>query len=131
MDYRLLYWTPDPESGERIIIALLFTDENHMALMFDTDFKKVSRVWPTHSQIVKVILDDIAHALAMATEDTVENAVERVLRDYAPQITASAKRSCAVEIDETVISHLLEKHVFAEKQPTEKPVYYPKNTAIM
>ena len=65
--YRLLYYQPAPETGERITIGLLFEDEDHAFLYYDKQFAKLRKVYPwIDSKTVGFYLDDLKSALTKA-----------------------------------------------------------------
>jgi hypothetical protein len=58
--YRLLYYQPAPETGERITIGLLFEDDEHAFLYYDKQFAKLRKLYPwIDSKTVGFYLDEM------------------------------------------------------------------------
>ncbi len=107
--YRLLYYQPAPETGERITIGLLFEDEAHAFLHYDKHFAKLRKLYPwIDPKTVGFYLDDLKSALARTTS------IEPVLNLYGPQLVSSDVRKVVLPITGAMVEMLMEKFV----QPT-------------
>jgi hypothetical protein len=122
--YRLLYYQPAPETGERITIGLLFQDGEHAFLHYDKQFAKLRKLYPwIDSKSVGFYLDDLKDALAKT------KSIEPVLNLYGPQLVASDARKIALPITDALVSMLTEKFVRpAPRGPHE--VRQPDQVAI-
>jgi hypothetical protein len=123
--YRLLYYQPAPETGERIAIALLLEDGRNAFLHYDEHFAKLRRVYPwLDLAVVKFYLEDLRAALNKSTN------IEATLNLYGPQLVASDSRRIALPITETLVDLLIHKFVLPaakaanvrEERPLERPV---------
>jgi hypothetical protein len=104
--YRLLYYQPAPETGERITIGLLFEDEEHAFLHYDKQFAKLRKLYPwIDSKSVGFYLDDLQGALART------NSIEPVLNLYGPQLVWSDARKVVLPITGALVEMLMEKFV--------------------
>jgi hypothetical protein len=104
--YRLLYYQPAPETGERITIGLLFEDEEHAFLYYDKQFAKLRKLYPwIDSKTVGFYLDDLKNALAKT------KSVEPVLNLYGPQLVASDARKVVLPITDALVETLMVKFV--------------------
>ena len=104
--YRLLYYQPAPETGERITVGLLFQDEDHAFLHYDKQFVKLRKLYPwIDSKTVGFYLEDLKNALAKTTS------IEGVLNLYGPQLISSDARRVALPITNSLVEMLLEKFV--------------------
>jgi hypothetical protein len=104
--YRLLYYQPAPETGERITVGLLFHDEDHAFLHYDRQFLKLRKLYPwIDSKAVGFFLDDLKGALAKTTS------IDALLNLYGPQLVSSDARQISLPITDAVIEMLLGKFV--------------------
>ena len=104
--YRLLYYQPAPETGERITIGLLFEDEGHAFLHYDKQFAKLRKLYPwIDSKTVGFYLDDLKSALAKTT------CIEPVLNLYGPQLVSSDARMVTLPITDALVKMLMGKFV--------------------
>jgi len=104
--YRLLYYQPAPETGERITIGLLFEDEGRAFLHYDKQFVKLRKLYPwIDSRTVGFYLDDLKNALAKAT------CIEPVLNLYGPQLVPSEARKVTLPITDALVKMLMGKFV--------------------
>src|SRR5271169_4398410 len=104
--YRLLYYQPAPETGERITIVLLFEDEEHAFLHYDKQFAKLRKLYPwIDSKTVGFYLDDLKGALAKT------KSIEPVLNLYGPQLVSSDARKVVLPITDALVEMLMEKFV--------------------
>jgi hypothetical protein len=112
---RLLCYQPAPETGERIIIGLLFDDEEHAFLYYDTHFAKLRKLYPwIDSKTLTFYLDDLRSALANT------KSIEPVLNLYGPQLVPSDIRKVLLPITDAMVETLMEKFVHpAPRGPNE------------
>jgi hypothetical protein len=104
--YRLLYYQPAPETGERITIGLLFEDEGHAFLHYDKQFAKLRKLYPwIDSKTLGFYLDDLKSALAKTT------CIEPVLNLYGPQLVSSDARKVTLPITDALVKMLMGKFV--------------------
>lgn len=104
--YRLLYYQPAPETGERIAMGLLFEDEGRAFLHYDKQFAKLRKLYPwIDSKTVGFYLDDLNSALAKATS------IEPVLNLYGPQLVWSDARKVVLPITDALVKMLMGKFV--------------------
>src|SRR6266853_407973 len=87
--YRLVYFQPEPEDGERICVGLLFYDQGLYSLVYDSSFPKLSCVAPRYGKAtLKFYLDELEESLHRASPDE----VEALLRKSGPQLLVSDVR---------------------------------------
>ena len=109
--YRLLYYQPAPETGERIAIGLLFDDEGHAFLHYDKQFGKLRKLYPwTDPKAVGFYLEDLKSALAKT------KCIDPVLNLYGPQLASSDPRKVVLPITDALVKMLMGKFV----QPAER-----------
>ena len=105
--YRLLYYQPAPETGERITIGLLLDDGIQPIVHCDWQFKKVLRLYPwVDPKILAVYLTDLSQMVGKQ-----RGPVEEVVQRLGPQLTASAPRQFALPLTSMLVDILLEKFV--------------------
>lgn len=104
--YRLLYYQPAPETGERIAIGLLFEDDQHAFVHYDKQFAKLRKLYPwIDPKSVGFYLDDLRNALARTKN------IEPVLNLYGPQLVSSDARKVVLPITSALVAMLMEKFV--------------------
>src|SRR5271168_974551 len=104
--YRLLYYQPAPETGERITIGLLFEDEGRAFLHYDKHFAKLRKLYPwIDSKAIGFYLEDLKSALAKTT------GIEPVLNLYGPQLVSSDARKVILPITDALVKMLMGKFV--------------------
>ena len=104
--YRLLYYQPAPETGERITIGLLFEDEGHAFLHYDKQFAKLRKLYPwIDSKTVGFYLEDLKSALSKA------KGIDPVLNLYGPQLVSSDARKVVLPITDALVKMLMGKFV--------------------
>jgi hypothetical protein len=104
--YRLLYYQPTPETGERITIGLLFEDEERAFLYYDKQFVKLRKLYPwIDSKTVAFFLDDLKNGLAET------KSIDPVLNLYGPQLVASDARRVVLPITDALVEMLMAKFV--------------------
>src|SRR5690349_5337781 len=89
--YRLVYFQPDPEDGERVCVALLFTVHGEVELLAYPDFPRLRCLAPhVDSELVQVYLDDLTSHLKWKSSD-----IDLILRRQSPQLVTSEVRKCS------------------------------------
>jgi hypothetical protein len=118
--YRLLYFQPDPEDGERVCVAVLVAEKNRFSVLYDRKFPKLHCLAPeTPSEIVKYCLDELESSLIKLRDDQLSSALARL----SPQMSASEPRQLAVPLSEPLRLRLLERFVLARRpsQAEQRP----------
>ena len=106
-EYRLLYYQPAPETGERIAIGLLLDDGIERVVHCDWQFKKTLRLYRwVDAKILTVTLNSLSEVLASGG-GSLEEAVGR----FGPQFTASAPREFVLPLTSALVEILLDKFV--------------------
>src|SRR5580700_2505389 len=104
----IVYLQPEPESGERIAIALAIRDNGFVRFEYDNRFSKALCAFPSFdSKLLQFYLDSMERELASHRGETLES----VLSPYAPQIIFSSPRRIAVPLSNSTRMSLLEKFV--------------------
>ncbi len=107
-NYRLVYFQPDPEDGERICIGLLFYDQDQYSLIYDSSFPKLSCIAPRYGKaVLKLYLDELEESLRRASPYD----VELTLKKSGPQIITSDIRALLVPLTNAIKQKLLERFV--------------------
>ena len=108
--YRLLFFQPNPEDGERVCVGVLLEEEygRSYSVLYDEKFPKVHCIAPhAEPELIKFYLDDLHDALRSRTGDD----PILTLRRYGPQLIASDERLVSLPITETIKLRLLERFV--------------------
>lgn len=112
--YRLLYFQPNPEDGERVCVGLLFQDRRSLSVLYDGRFPKVRCIAPSYEpELVKFYLDDLDATLRRRSEDD----LGLILRRYGPQLVASEERIVSLPLSESKKLSLLERFVARGGRP--------------
>jgi hypothetical protein len=86
--YRIVYFEPNPEDGDRVAIALLFTANNDTDVLYDPLFPKLKCLAPhVDSDIIRFQLDHMSGRLRDRSVDR-----ETFVAQQAPQFTTSRQR---------------------------------------
>jgi hypothetical protein len=106
--YRLIYFQPDPEDGERVCVGLLFRDKREYSLVYDSFFPRLSCIAPrSEKSILKLYLDEFEESLRSATPED-----ERIIvKKYEPQIIVSEERALLVPVTSGLKQTLLERFI--------------------
>jgi hypothetical protein len=112
--YRLVYFQPDPEDGERVSVALLFQADREVDLLYNADFPKLRCLAPaTDPNLVQMYLDDLADRLRHDQSN-----VDAVIRRHTPQIMTSEPRKVAWPLTDTARLYLIKRFLNKEKVAT-------------
>jgi hypothetical protein len=86
--YRLMYFQPEPEDGERVCVALLFNSHRDVELLYDRTFPKLRCLAPRiDPELIGMYLDDMnAHIRHDPSR------LDLLVRQYTPQLVASEPR---------------------------------------
>ncbi|HEV2884666.1 MAG TPA: hypothetical protein VGW36_07395 [Pyrinomonadaceae bacterium] len=115
--YRLVYFQPDPEDGERVSIALLFQANGGVDLLYNTDFPRLRCLAPsTDPNLVQMYLDDLADRLR---HDQLN--VDAIIRRHAPQIMTSEPRKVAWPLTDAARLYLMKRFLHKEKVAATHP----------
>lgn len=111
-DYRLVFFQPEPESGERLCIALLFSEENgKRTLLYDNRFARVHCFAPMFEV-------DLLRFLMRSLDEQLRDQdlkVEQVLLGLGSQLSLSAERRVIAPITQEAKMHLLERFVIRKE----------------
>jgi hypothetical protein len=109
--YRLVYFQPDPEDGERVCVALLFNAQRDVELLYDPEFPKLRCLAPhLDPSLVRVYLDDmVASAKGRPSE------ADLLIKRHAPQIVTSEARRSAWPLSESARSYLMRRFLAKER----------------
>jgi hypothetical protein len=103
--YRLVYFQPDPEDGERVSVALLYTANGDADVLYDPAFSKLKCLAPDiDPDIVKMYLEELKTSLRARGAD-----VDTLARQYAPHLTTSEKRKLSWPLTDELRVHLLQR----------------------
>jgi hypothetical protein len=109
--YRLVYFQPDPEDGERVCVALLFNARREVELLYDPEFPKLRCLAPhLDPSLVRVYLDDMAESAKRGSSD-----VESLIKRHAPQLVTSEARRCAWPLSNSARSYLIRRFLTKER----------------
>ena len=112
--YRLVYFQPEPEDGERVCVGLLFCDYGQYSLSYDSSFPKLSCVAPRYGKAaLKFYLNELEQSLHRASPDEVET----ILRKSGPQILTSDVRALLAPLSNAIKQKLLERFVLGCHSP--------------
>jgi hypothetical protein len=107
-DYRLVFFQPEPESGERLCIALVFTETNgKRTLLFDDRFSRVRCFAPSFET-------DLLRFLMRSVEEQLHDPstpLDQSLLGLGSQLSFSPERRIASPITERTKVHLLDRFV--------------------
>jgi hypothetical protein len=112
--YRLVFFQPDPEDGDRVCVGVLLQEGRSCMVLYDKRFPKVRCIAPGFEpDLVKFYLDDLASALQRKCGDD----LALTLRRYAPQLITSEERSILLPVTELAKMRLLERFVMPRSEP--------------
>jgi hypothetical protein len=108
--YWLLYFQPNPETGERISIGLALQENGHKRIEYDHTFSKVQKLYPnTDVDSLDFYLNSVARDF-----DSGDDA-ESVLSSYGPQLGTSQARRVATPITDQTVKLLMNRCILPEK----------------
>jgi hypothetical protein len=108
--YRLLFFQPEPEDGERVCVGVLFEEDRarSYSVLYDDKFPKVRCIAPHYEpELIKFYLDDLGSALRNDSGDD----LTLTLRRYGPQLIASEERFVSLPLTDATKLRLLERFV--------------------
>lgn len=110
----IVYLQPEPESGERIAIALAIRDNGFVRFEYDTRFSKAHCAFPSFdSKLLHFYLESMERELG---SHPAGETLESVLSSYAPQIVFSTPRRIAVPLSNSTRMSLMEKFVLLQSK---------------
>lgn len=114
--YRLVYFQPDPEDGERVCVALLFTAERDVELLYDSSFPKLRCLAPRiDSDLVHIYLDDLKSSSKRNPSE-----IESLLRRQSSQLVTSEVRKCVWPLTDKSRFYFMKRFLGAESHLAEK-----------
>jgi hypothetical protein len=103
--YRLLYFQPDPEDGERIAVGILLYKDRKAEVLYDKKFPKLKCFVPYFDPAtIAFYLETLQRRVSDVDVD-----LEVSLRRHAPQILASEERKVAWPLTEQTKLYLIER----------------------
>lgn len=122
----IVYLQPEPESGERIAIALAIRDNGFVSFEYDNRFAKAHCAFPSFdSKLLQFYLESMQSELASHRGASLES----VLSPYAPQIVFSSPRRIAVPLSSSTRMSLLQKFVLLQSKEKAEKVKRDDKTA--
>lgn len=110
--YRLVYFQPDPEDGERVCVALLFYTEREVELLYDPKFPKVVCLTSkANCDLIRVYLDD----LKMYLKSHLSDIDSHILR-YAPHLVMSEVRKSVWPLSDRARLYLMRRFLSKDKR---------------
>jgi hypothetical protein len=107
-EYRLLFFQPDPEAGERICVGVAVDGE----LLYSADFSRVqSFSQKLGPEILNFYLKDIRERIIRSHGED----LERIVKDYAPMFIVSAPRKVVSPVNQSTKLMLLRRFVNGEE----------------
>jgi hypothetical protein len=129
--YRLVYFQPNPEDGERVCVGLLFRDQKEFSLVYDSAFRRLSCIAPRHEKgLLKTYIDELEETLRQARPED----EKMILRKFGPQIIVSEERALLAPLTSSIKQRLLERFVLGPHASIpvyvreEAPASYQKAT---
>ncbi len=108
--YWVLYFQPNPETGERISIGLALQDRGRKRIEYDHAFSKVQRLYPNTDLGG---LEFYLHSLARDFDSSDDS--ESILSSYSPQLGVSNARRVLTPITDQTVKLLMDKCILPEK----------------
>src|SRR5258708_2421274 len=103
--YRLIYFQPDPEDGERVTVAILAYHDHEVEIIYDNKFPKLRCLAPNiEPGIVSFILSDLKRTLS-----EVDSEIDQRLKSRAPQLVVSEERKLAWPLSNEARLYLIER----------------------
>jgi hypothetical protein len=108
--YRIVYFQPNPEDGDRVSVALLFTANNDVDILYDHAFPKLKCLAPhIDPDIIRYQLDYLATGLRERGADQ-----NSLVAQQAPQLTTSEPRKVAWPLTNQVRMRLVRRFLSKE-----------------
>jgi hypothetical protein len=109
--YRLVYFQPDPEDGERVCVALLITARGDVEVLYDRGFPKLRCLAPhIDPKLVRFYLDDMKSHLRRGSSE-----VELLMGQRTPHIVTSEARKLAWPLSDSSRAYLVQRFLGKEK----------------
>jgi hypothetical protein len=109
--YRLVYFQPDPEDGERVCVALLLSTHGYFEMLYDRGFPKLRCLAPhIDPKLVRFYLDDMQTHLRRGHSE-----VEMLMKERTPHIVTSEARKLAWPLSDTARTYLVERFLSKER----------------
>lgn len=106
--YRLLFFQPDPEDGDRVCIGVLVHEGHDYTVLYDKKFSKVHCIAPgLEPELIKFYLDNLESNLHRKSPDD----LALTLKKCGPQMIASEERRLLLPLTEQQKMRLLERFV--------------------
>lgn len=123
--YWVLFLQPLPEAGERIAVALVFSNKRGRSnIEYDPNFSKAARIYPDLDRKgLEFYLDSMSKELESASQ------IESVLNAYGPQLSASNPRKINVPVASETVKMLLNRYIYPAKKPEAKKLALPPGRA--
>jgi hypothetical protein len=113
--YRLVYFQPKPEDGERICVALLLSYGRDVELLYYPDFPRLKCLSPRiDPQLIQFYLDDMASTI----RDNPEG-IESHIKRHTPHLLASAVRRVAWPLTDEAKIYLMKRFLGVEGKNTQ------------
>lgn len=111
--YRLLYFQPDPEDGERAVVAILVYGRGDVRLIYDEKFPKLRCLAPRiDPDLIGFFLDELARTLT-----DVDSEISTRLKRHGPQFVASDERKLAWPLSKSAEVYLIERFLHPKQKP--------------
>jgi hypothetical protein len=111
-EYRLVFFQPEPEGGERLCIGLLFSEEgNRRTLVYDSSFARV-RCFAPNFEVG--LLRFLMKTLDSQLQDR-NLSMEQALASLGSQLCLSAERQVASPVSDAIKMRLLERFVIRKE----------------
>jgi hypothetical protein len=108
--YRIVYFQPNPEDGDRVSVGLLFSDARDIEVLYDPSFPKLKCLAPhVDPELVKIHLDSLDARLHERGVD-----FERQLAEMAPHFITSGYRKVAWPLTDRLRVQLMRRFLSKE-----------------
>src|SRR6185312_1719050 len=110
--YWVIFYSPLPESGERVALALVIEEGNgQVTLEYDPTFSKVAKFYPdTDLPGLSFSLDRLRAELRDSA------AIELTLNAYGPQLEASAPKRIGLPLLESTVDVLMTRYILPARR---------------
>src|SRR5690349_17544822 len=110
--YRLVYFQPEPEDGERVCIALLFNFGRDLDLLYDRDFPKLKCLAPdVDPALVNFYLEEMVNVLRHSQSD-----VDVLIGSRTPQLAASEPRRVSWPLSDSARLQLIARFLGKQRR---------------